>query len=113
TYKHAGSGCPASLPCLLPPLPPVLAPLGACLGDSADIADFCDLASSGLLYERLVSLSGLDRDTVKLAFLRDVLAKRGQYPSAVEDAFRAEFPTVHQAIRFVNRADHGELIRLL
>ena len=44
---------------------------------------------------------------------RDVLAKRGRYPSVVETAFRAAFPTVLRIIRAVNRDDHGELIRLL
>jgi len=57
--------------------------------------------------------TGLARDAVKLAILRDVLAKRGRYPSAVESAFRAAFPTVYRIIRAVNRDDHGELIRLL
>ena len=57
--------------------------------------------------------SGFSRDVVKLAVLRDVLAKRGRYPSAVENAFRAAFPTVHRIVREVNRHDHGTLIRLL
>ena len=109
TYKHGVPGGPGSLPSLPAPS---LAPLVPSLA-SPDVADFCGLASAGCLYERLVLLSGLDRPTVKLSFLRDVLAKRGRYPSAVEDAFRADFPTVHRAIRHVNRDDHGELIRLL
>jgi hypothetical protein len=57
--------------------------------------------------------TGLDRNCVKLAFLRDVLAKRGSYPSRVEQAFRMLFPGVHAFIRAVNRRDHGELIRHL
>ena len=57
--------------------------------------------------------SGLSRDVVKRAFLRDVLAKRGRYPSVVESAFRAAFPTVYRIIRAVNRNNHGTLIRLL
>ena len=60
-----------------------------------------------------MAVSGLDRDVVKLALLRDVLAKRGRYPSAVENAFRDAFPTVYQIVRAVNRDDHGTLIRLL
>jgi len=50
---------------------------------------------------------------VKLGLLRDVLAKRGRYPSLVESAFRQAFPSVYRIIRAVNRDDHGELIRLL
>jgi hypothetical protein len=57
--------------------------------------------------------TGLDRDAVKLAVPRDVLAKRGRYTPVVESAFRAAFPTVLRIIRAVNRDDHGELIRLL
>jgi hypothetical protein len=131
TYKHEAAAGPSLHSCPLPPLvlsslieesplqaapgrdaPPLLALLSSSFGAS-DVADFCELASSGTLYERLVALSGLERDAVKLAFLRDVLAKRGHYPSAVENAFRAEFPSVHRAIRYINRRDHGELIRLL
>jgi hypothetical protein len=68
---------------------------------------------SGRLYERLMELTCLPRDVVKLAFLRDVLAKRGRYPSAVETAFRRSFPDVYGYIRAVNRQNHGELIRRL
>ena len=42
-----------------------------------------------------------------------MLAKKGKYPSEVEQVFRAEFPTVFQFIRGVNADDHSELIRLL
>jgi hypothetical protein len=72
-----------------------------------------ELARSGLLYERLVELTGLSRDQVKLCFLRDVLAKRGRYPSVVESAFREDFPSVYRVIRWVNRDDHCALIRHL
>lgn len=102
TYKHT------------PPVNPPCLP-GSCLAllPSSDSADFVLLASAGLLYESLMADTGLDRDVVKLAVLRDVLAKRGRYPSTVEDAFRDAFPTVYRIIRTVNRRDHGELIRLL
>jgi hypothetical protein len=102
TYKYT---LPVSPPCLPAPCLALL--------PSSDSASFELLASDGLLYESLMADTGLDRDVVKLAVLRDVLAKRGRYPSAVESAFRAAFPTVHRIIRTVNRDDHGELIRLL
>jgi len=57
--------------------------------------------------------TGLPRERVKIGFLRDVLAKRGCYPSTVEQAFREAFPSVYSFIRAVNRRDHGELIRHL
>jgi hypothetical protein len=81
--------------------------------DSPDADLFCDLACSGSLYERLMADTGLDRDTVKKRFLVDVLAKRGKYPSAVEQAFRNAFPHVFKFITWVNRDNHAELIRVL
>ena len=101
TYKHAP--CP----------PPSLPSAALAMLPSSDADVFSVLASSGTLYEALMAASGLDRDSVKLGFLRDCLAKRGRYPSVVEDAFRAEFPTVHRIIREINRLDHGDLIRML
>jgi hypothetical protein len=103
TYKHTADPGP----CPLPPCPWVPWP------SSPDLLVFGKLATSGGLYETLMARTGLDRDSVKLAFLRDVLAKRGRYPSPVEQAFRAEFPTVYRFVRLVNRRDHAELIRHL
>ncbi len=102
TYKHA-----------TPVAPPLLPSPCAALTSEADVRSFSDLASSGLLYESLVTDTGLERDVVKLSLLRDVLAKRGRYPSAVEEAFQNAFPSVLKIIRTVNHDDHGELIRLL
>jgi hypothetical protein len=65
------------------------------------------------LYELLIATSGLTRDEVKVGFLRDVLAKKGRYPSVVESAFRDAFPSVLRTIRSVNSTDHGTLIRML
>jgi len=101
TYKHT-PGCSLRLPAGLAALLP-----------SCDSSMFASVACDGILYELLMSCTGLDRDSVKLAFLRDVLAKRGKYPSVVESAFQAAFPTVLKIIREVNRRDHGDLIRLL
>lgn len=102
TYIHAGRtapGCSLSLaPCPVP---------------ASDAALFADLACSGSLYEQLMALTNLDRDSVKLRFLVDILAKRGTYPSQVEHAFRSAFPSVYRIIKSVNRDDHGELIRRL
>jgi hypothetical protein len=54
---------------------PVLARLRAL---PADAERFRLLAVSGSLYDLLTERSGLARDLVKRAFLRDVLAKRGR-----------------------------------
>ena len=111
TYKHTQLAWPATS-CLSPSALPVHV-LPASLPVCHDVAAFRRCALDGSIYEVLCGLTGESRDFVKLRFLVDVLAKRGQYPSAVEDAFRAEFPSVFRAIRTINRQDHGTLIRLL
>jgi hypothetical protein len=46
--------------------------------------------------------------------MKDVLAKKGNYPAReVESAFRKAFPSILRFVRWVNREDHGNLIRLL
>jgi len=94
TYKDTPAG-PASLP------------------PASDLSRYVDLVLSGRLYEVLMQPTGLDRDVLKVMLLRDVLAKRGRYPSAVEDCFRRNWPEVYRFVREVNRHDHGELIRRL
>ncbi len=89
-----------------------------------DFAVFEDAALSGTLYDRLVvdcTAAGVAlpddpyeaREKVKLLLMRDVLAKRGRYPSPFEEVFRSAFPSVLRFVRWINRADHGELIRTL
>ena len=65
-----------------------------------------------LIEERLRS-TGITRDQIKKQFMRDVLAKRGNYHSSVEQVFVELFPTVHRFIRSINSSDHSNLIRLL
>jgi len=68
----------------------------------------------GILGMRLLDAGvGWSRDQVKKRFLADVLAKRGDYPSIIEDIFRAEWPGVWRFIRTVNKDDHATLIRIL
>ena len=86
---------------------------------------FRDLAGNGELYdflgEKLAAGSEMPRDVLKRKFLADVLAKKkanrlgDEYPSEVENIFRAEFPEVYRWIRSVNRDgwEHSNLIRLL
>ena len=92
TYKHSDADSPCPAP---------------------DASLFHSLVLDGRLYEFLTQRTGLSRDAVKLALLRDVLAKRGRYPSQVEAVFRREFPEVFAFVRRVNRHDHAELIRRL
>ena len=79
----------------------------------ADFLEWLSLVSDGSVYDVLSDSMGLDRDTVKHGVLVDVLAKKGNYPSEIEDAFKERFPTVFKYIQDTNRDDHAELIRRL
>jgi hypothetical protein len=82
---------------------------------------FRDSVLSGSLYEELIGrcfMAGVrmpeqPRDWIKKSFLRDVLAKKGNYPSDVERVFRRTFPSVYRMVRWINLLDHAELIRTL
>lgn len=75
--------------------------------------ELLSLSSGGTLYEVLANETGMDRATVKKRVMTDVLAKKGNYPSEMEDVFRRLFPEVLDVIQWINRNDHGELIRFL
>lgn len=90
------------------------APLAPPLSSSCPpSSSFLALASSGTLYEDLAEACGMDRESAKKRFLVDVLAKKGRYPSDVENAFRGRFPEVWGAIQEINHRSHCELIRVL
>jgi len=103
-----------------------------------DLGIFTDLTRNAVFYDHLLHLAraaGVDlRDPtckgrselgmVKRLLLQDVLAKRGHYPSDFERVFREAFPTVHEAVRWVNSRHsppdgrgqdrvHGKLICIL
>ena len=110
SYKPGGSVAPFPalvLPSGLPAVPP------------GELDSFCALTEAegnGGLYVYLLGAlgwGGLERDRLKLLFLRDVLAKKGRYQSVVEDAFRSLFPITWAFIQAVNRSDHATLIRAL
>lgn len=82
----------------------------------ADFDLYASLVQTGRFYDFMVEQlrdDEISRDEFKLLFLRDVIAKKGRYPSKVENAFRKAFPSVYGFIKFVNRQDHANLIRLL
>ncbi len=97
---------------LFTPLTAFLSPLTGS-GLPSDLVCFADDARNGMLYENLADLVGWTRERTKKGFLRDVLAKRGGYPSKLEDAFREAYPTVYAAVRQINKGNHCKLIRLL
>jgi hypothetical protein len=88
---------------------------------STDLGLFEDLVFTGTLYEALVSdclragvqMPGEPREWIKKALLRDVLAKRGYYPSQFERVLSEVFPSVYAFVRWINRANHAELILTL
>ena len=82
-------------------------------GVPADVLDFCLLVSAGSFYKSLGEMTGTSRAYAKKRFLVDVLARKKDYPSVIEDAFELRFPSVWEFIRRTNHKDHGELIRRL
>ena len=81
-----------------------------------DFVQFRSLVQSGEFYNFMIDRlrdQGISRSEFKRRFLADVLAKKGRYPSMVEDRFREQFPTVYQFVRNINRDDHASLIRRL
>ena len=106
-------------------LPPVALP--CCLVPCcSSVAVFETACLSGELFGILgmrLRDAGYDwtRKEVKKRFLCDVLAKKkastagAEYPSPIEDIFKAEFPGVWKFIRAVNEDgwEHARLIRLL
>lgn len=108
---------PSYIACPWLPLLPAVAPCPS-------LALFSAACLSGELFGILgmrLRDAGIDwsRDTVKKRFLADVLAKKkanaagAEYPSAIENIFRAEFPGVWRFIKSVNQDDHATLIRIL
>ncbi len=55
----------------------------------------------------------LSRQQIKKHLMRDVLAKRGTYPSDVEGAFKELWPTVYEYVRLVNRQDYKRMLLIL
>ena len=96
-----------------PPSPPVCLPLPSFPRPSLSSESFASVAVSGKLYDELAKAFGNNREFVKHRFLVDVLAKRGTYPSDVENEFRRRFPEVWETIQEINATSHCNLIRLL
>ena len=107
------NGCPVALPVVRPVCCPSVALFASCClsGELFGLLGL-RLRDAGVVWTR---------EQVKKRFLADVLAKRkassrgAEYPSPIEDVFRAEFPGVWQFIREVNQQgwEHARLIRLL
>jgi hypothetical protein len=107
TPKHRkGTPWPPSLL-----LPRVFPSLSLPVGSGFDL--YRDVVLTDDFYGVLSDVAGVDRSSAKKRFLVDVLAKDGDYPSVVEDAFRREFPDIHGFIQAINRCDHATLIRML
>jgi hypothetical protein len=86
-----------------------------------DFQWFKELVVSGGLYEELIRLCEVEgvglkdepRDQVKLSLMRDVFAKKGSYPCKFAGVVARSFPSVYRFVKWVNRKNHGELIRAL
>lgn len=85
---------------------------------ASDLDSYLPLVQTGRFYEYMqeqLLAYDISRDEIKRRFLVDVLAKKGNYSSTVENAFQQLFPSVHRFIQWTNRdgQEHANLIRLL
>lgn len=116
----------ASLLPLLSVLVPEFETFPSRLTSSPSTTRFITVCCNGSLFELLgdcLRKKGFDwpRSVIKKRFLADVIAKKKanrwgkEYPSALEDVFRTEFPEVWKFIRLVcdNGWQHQRLIQIL
>ena len=95
-----------------------LKPIGKCDISRADAQEFADFVENCDIYETLVDDLKKrghyrTRDDMKLAFMRDIFAKRGSYASVEEHAFKQRFPVVWQQIKKINELDYRTLINFM
>ena len=53
------------------------------------------------------------RDDIKVAFMRDIFAKKSEYASVEEHEFRELFPVIWRQIKAINRRDYRTLINFM
>jgi hypothetical protein len=53
------------------------------------------------------------RDDIKIAFMRDIFAKKSEYASVEEHEFRELFPVIWRQIKAINRNDYRTLINFM
>lgn len=80
-----------------------------------DAETYIKLVQAGEFYDFMTDAfkPKLSRTEIKKRFLVDVLAKKGGYPSPLENKFLELFPTVHRFVRSINATHHANLIRRL
>lgn len=74
-----------------------------------DVDHFCDVVRDDV-YTFLSDLWGLSRDDSKVRFMKDVVAKRGSYPSEFRERFALEFPSIVDFIDWFNEDSHANLV---
>ena len=95
-----------------------LKPIGKCDISQADAQEFAEFVEDYDIYDTLVDDLKKQghyrtRDDMKLAFMRDIFAKRGSYASVEERAFQRRFPVVWQQIKRINEQDYRTLINFM
>lgn len=88
--------------------------------DPDEVIKFKEIIESGDIYDYLCrrsdELTGWQpaRKNAKVAFLRDVVSKKGNYqPRSVELAFMKDFGSIHKYISQFNKGNHSRMIRVL
>ncbi len=77
-----------------------------------DVQRFRDVVGDDV-YSFLSNLWGVSREESKVRFMKDVVAKRGAYPSEYRKRFTAEFPSIVEFINWFNLDSHANLVRYL
>ena len=88
--------------------------------DTDEVLRFKEVIESGDIYDYLCRRSGElcgwqpTRKNAKVAFLRDVISKKGNYkPQSIESVFKNDFPSIYSYIADFNKGNHSRMIRVL
>lgn len=84
----------------------------------ADAREFAEFVESNDIYDEIVSRLKRrghyrSRDDIKLAFMRDIFAKKSEYASVEEQEFKVMFPVIWKQIKAINEKDYRTLINFM
>ena len=92
--------------------------LSRCDITQADAREFAVFVENNDIYDTIVGRLKSrghyrSRDDIKLAFMRDIFAKKSEYASVEEQEFRELFPVVWKQIKAINKQDYRTLINFM
>ena len=92
--------------------------LESCDISQRDAREFASFVEENDIYDVIVAKLKSrghyrSRDDIKIAFMRDIFAKKSEYASVEEHEFRELFPVVWRQIKAINRNDYRTLINFM